>query len=185
MRVESMGLLKNRAGSAEVRDELLNAALHDPNVGVRLEALEGLKPLLGRSRMSARPCSQVLRTDDNPAVRMEAVDVLVAQRDDSMVGALQNLYQKEDNSYVRLKLREGAEGHECFDRHFLARWHYSRCCRSPGPSADGLVCRNGTCEKVIHGTAPAGSRLRVNAHGPVTLEGGRLPANSQYTVKVR
>jgi DUF4097 and DUF4098 domain-containing protein YvlB len=36
----------------------------------------------------------------------------------------------------------------------------------------GMTCKNGNCEKVIYGTAPAGSRLRVNAHGPVTLEGG-------------
>ena len=47
--------------------------------------------------------AQVLLADDNPAVRMQAVDLLVAHRDDAMVGVLQNLVQKEDNSYVRLK----------------------------------------------------------------------------------
>ncbi|HTS25562.1 MAG TPA: hypothetical protein VMH81_06790 [Bryobacteraceae bacterium] len=47
----------------------------------------------------------------------------------------------------------------------------------------GVTCRNGTCEKVIYGVAPAASRLRVNAHGPVTLEGGTAP-NLQYTVTV-
>jgi DUF4097 and DUF4098 domain-containing protein YvlB len=47
----------------------------------------------------------------------------------------------------------------------------------------GLTCKNGKCEKVIYGSAPAGSRLRVNAHGPVTLEGGASP-NLQYTVTV-
>src|SRR4051812_42504313 len=52
-----------------------------------------------------------------------------------------------------------------------------------GAQRGGLVCRNGSCEKVIYGTAPAGTRLRVNAHGPVTLEGGTAPA-LQYTVKV-
>ena len=34
-------------GSSEVRDALLNALLHDSNVGVRMKALEGLKPLAG------------------------------------------------------------------------------------------------------------------------------------------
>ncbi len=47
----------------------------------------------------------------------------------------------------------------------------------------GFTCKNGTCEKVIYGTAPAGTRLRVNAHGPVKLEGGSSP-DLQYTVTV-
>src|SRR2546423_6039091 len=47
----------------------------------------------------------------------------------------------------------------------------------------GLTCKDGKCEKVIYGAAPAGSRLRVNAHGPVTLEGGASP-NLTYVVTV-
>ncbi|HEV3201468.1 MAG TPA: hypothetical protein VGZ73_26395 [Bryobacteraceae bacterium] len=47
----------------------------------------------------------------------------------------------------------------------------------------GLTCKNGKCEKVIYGTAPAGSKLRVNAHGPVALVGGTSP-NLLYTVTV-
>jgi hypothetical protein len=105
VRVESMGLLKSRTGSGEVRDELLNAVVNDANVGVRLEALKGLKPLLGDPAVR-KALLQVLRADDNPAVRKEVVDVLVAQRDDSMVSALQNVYQKEDNNYIRLKLQK-------------------------------------------------------------------------------
>jgi HEAT repeat protein len=45
----------------------------------------------------------VLLADDNPAVRMQAVDLLVSHRDDAMVGVLQHLMQREDNGYVRLK----------------------------------------------------------------------------------
>jgi hypothetical protein len=105
VRVESMGLLKTKAGSGEVRDELLNAVLHDPNVGVRLEAAKGLKALLGDPAVR-KTLLQVMRTDDNPAVRKEVVEELVAQRDDSMVSALQDLYQKEDNHYIRLKLEK-------------------------------------------------------------------------------
>jgi len=50
--------------------------------------------------------SQVLLTDTNPAVRMQVVDLLVAHRDDSVVGVLQGLVQREDNNYVRLKLEK-------------------------------------------------------------------------------
>lgn len=105
VRVESMGLLKSKAGSGEVRDELLNAVVHDPNLGVRLEALKGLKPLLGDPSVR-KTLLQVLRADDSPAVRKEVVDLLVAQRDDSMVSVLQDAVQKEDNNYIRLKLQK-------------------------------------------------------------------------------
>ena len=44
--------------------------------------------------------------DANPAVRMQVVDLLVAHRDDSVVGVLQGLVQREDNNYVRLKLEK-------------------------------------------------------------------------------
>jgi hypothetical protein len=52
------------------------------------------------------------------------------------------------------------------------------------PAADQqLVCRNGKCERTIYGAAPAGSRLRVNAHGPVTLEGG-VAKDLTYKIRV-
>jgi hypothetical protein len=102
VRVESVDLLKNRADSSEVRDALLNAVAHDSNAGVRLKALDGLKPLAADPQVR-RTLAQVLLADDNPAVRMQVVDLLVSHRDDSMVGVLQNLVQKEDNNYVRLK----------------------------------------------------------------------------------
>jgi len=92
MRVESVGLLSERAGSSDVRDALLNALTHDSNASVRMKALEGLKPLAG-----------ALVSDDDPAVRMQAVDLLVTQRDDATVGMLQGLVQKENNDYVRLR----------------------------------------------------------------------------------
>ena len=102
VRVESVDLLKNQPASSEVRDALLNALAHDSNAGVRLKAVEGLKPL-GSEPEVRKVLAQVLLSDDNAAVRMQVVDLLVEHRDDAIVGVLQNLMQKEDNSYVRLK----------------------------------------------------------------------------------
>src|SRR6185503_6453647 len=69
VRVESVGLLMRRAGAAgEVRDALLNSVAHDLNAGVRLKALEGLKPLAGDPAVR-KTLAQVLMADDNPAVR--------------------------------------------------------------------------------------------------------------------
>ena len=52
-----------------------------------------------------------------------------------------------------------------------------------GGAQPAVTCRNGRCVKVIYGTAPAARRLRVNAHGPVTVEGG-VSRDLSYTVTV-
>ena len=103
VRVESVDLLRSRAGSTEVRDALLNALSQDSNAGVRLKALEGLKPLVGDAQVR-KTLARVLLSDDNAAIRMQVVDLLVSHRDDAMVGVLQDLVQKEDNNSVRLKV---------------------------------------------------------------------------------
>jgi hypothetical protein len=102
VRVESVGLLKNRADSPQVLDSLLNTLSGDPNDGVRLSALNALKPMAGDPRV-LKTLSQVLLNDANPAMRMQVIDLMVTRRDDSVVGVLQNLMQREDNSGVRLK----------------------------------------------------------------------------------
>jgi len=103
VRVESMDLLRARVGSTEVRDALLNAVVQDANPGVRLKALEGLKPLVGDAEVR-KTLARVLLSDDNDAIRMQAVDLLVSRRDESTVGVLQDLVQKENNNGVRLKV---------------------------------------------------------------------------------
>jgi hypothetical protein len=102
VRVESVGLMKTRADSPQVLDSLLNALTTDPNDGVRLKALDALKPMAADARV-AKTLSQVLLTDANPAMRMQVIDLMVTRRDDSAVGVLQNLMQREDNSAVRIK----------------------------------------------------------------------------------
>jgi hypothetical protein len=102
VRVQSVDLLKSRPESGEVRDALLNAVAHDPNAAVRLKAVEGLKPLAADPDVR-KTLSQVLLNDDNSAIRMQVIDLLTEHRDQSIVGVLQDLMQKEDNTYVRLK----------------------------------------------------------------------------------
>jgi hypothetical protein len=105
VRVESVDLLRSQSGSTEVRDALLNVLLQDTNSGVRLKALEGLKPLAGDSEVR-KALRRVLLADDNVAVRMLVIDLLVANRDDNMVGMMQGLVQQENNNSVRLKLEK-------------------------------------------------------------------------------
>jgi hypothetical protein len=102
VRVESVDLLKNHGGSAEIRAALLEAIMHDPNPGVRLKALEGLKSF-GADTEVRRDLAQVLLKDQNPGVRIQVIDLLIAHQDAATVGLLQTLVNKEDNNYVRLR----------------------------------------------------------------------------------
>jgi len=100
VRVESVDILKDHAASAEVRAALLNSAAHDGNPGVRMKALEGLKSFAAEGEVR-ETLAQILLKDDNPGVRIQAIDMLTAHRDASVVGVLQNMVGKEDNTYVR------------------------------------------------------------------------------------
>ncbi len=65
-----------------------------------MKALEGLKSFAGDSEVR-KILAQILQMDDNPGVRIQAIDMLTSHRDASMVGVLQNMVGREDNSYVR------------------------------------------------------------------------------------
>jgi hypothetical protein len=100
VRVESVEILKSHTDSSEVRSLLLNRLAQDPNPGVRLKALDGLKPFTGDPEVR-KVLAQVLLQDDNPGVRIQVVDALISRADDKMVGVLQSVVQREDNTYVR------------------------------------------------------------------------------------
>jgi hypothetical protein len=108
VRVESVGMLKECVQSSPVRAALLDRVLHDANAGVRLKALEGLKAFAGEASVR-QTLAQVLLHDDNPGVRIETIDVLTSQRDCAMVGILQDVFQKEDNHYVRTRVQNALQ----------------------------------------------------------------------------
>jgi len=104
VRVESIGMLKDSADSEVVRKALIDAVSHDPNAGVRLKALEGLKQYAGDVAVR-QTLANVLLKDENAGVRGQAIDLLTAHHDDSIVGVLQDVMQKEDDSYIRARCR--------------------------------------------------------------------------------
>jgi len=104
VRVESIGVLKNSADSEDVRRALIDAVSHDPNAGVRLKALEGLKQYAGDPSVR-KTLADVLLKDDNAGVRVQAIDLLTTHHDDSIVGVLQDVMQKEDDGYIRTRTR--------------------------------------------------------------------------------
>jgi hypothetical protein len=105
LRVESVDLLKNNSQSAEIRTALVSVLQHDPNAGVRLKALDGLKQF-AQDPDTRQALTQVLLKDDNPGVRTQVIDLLVQRHTDAMVGVLQELLEKEDNGYIRMRCQK-------------------------------------------------------------------------------
>lgn len=108
VRVESVGMLKECAQTSGVRAALLDRVAHDPDAGVRLKALEGLKAFAADAAVR-QTLAQVLLHDSNAGVRMETIDILTSHRDDAMVGILQDVFQKEDNHYVRTRVQNALQ----------------------------------------------------------------------------
>ena len=103
LRSESVELLGRQANQARVREALLEAMQRDPNPGVRLKALEAVKPLASQAEVRQR-LARVLLEDQNPGLRVQAIDLLVQQpRQETLIGLLQGLLEREDNNYVRLR----------------------------------------------------------------------------------
>jgi hypothetical protein len=105
VRLETIGILQQRAGDREVRNTLLYALANDRNAGVRLKALEGLKAFSNDTEVR-RALTQVLTNDENPGMRVQAIELLTQQPDESLVGVLQDVAGKEENNYVRMRCQD-------------------------------------------------------------------------------
>ena len=105
VRVGTMDLLKGQSETAEVRRALLFALQHDANPGVRLKAIDALRTAAQEDE-TRRVLTEVLLSDTNPGVRTKAIDLLTQKREPALVGVLQELMAREDNSYVRMKCQK-------------------------------------------------------------------------------
>ena len=112
LRYETVGILNDRAQTADVRDTLIYALEHDENAGVRLKAMDGLRPFVQHPEVR-KALAGVLLTDGNPGMRTQAIDLLTQgvgegsgnapgnTLDRDVIGALQELMNRENNAYVR------------------------------------------------------------------------------------
>ena len=109
LRGDTVALLTTRAETVDVRNALVYTVRNDQNAGVRLKALDGLKPFIAETDVRSA-LADVLSGDSNPAMRGRAIDLLVQSLDDSekptadrrMIGVLQELISREgENAYMR------------------------------------------------------------------------------------
>ncbi|MBI1896478.1 MAG: HEAT repeat domain-containing protein [Acidobacteria bacterium] len=105
VRVDSVDLLTSRAESDEVRRALLHALQHDANPGVRLKALDGLRHSAADPE-TRRALARVVLADSNSGVRTQAIDLLTSSPQPDVAGVLQELMQREQNAYLRMKVQK-------------------------------------------------------------------------------
>lgn len=117
LRAESVEILNSSAQFADVRDALVYALLHDQNAGVRLKVMQGLTPFAQQPEVRSA-MTQVLLTDANPGMRKQAIDLLTKSLnqdnpamsfDRQVIGAMQELMQRESNEYVRQRCKTALE----------------------------------------------------------------------------
>jgi HEAT repeat protein len=72
---------------------------------VRLEALEALRPAADQADVR-EALLDVLKNDENPGVRVAAIDILLEHSDDEDVPVLTELAREHQNPYVRHKCTE-------------------------------------------------------------------------------
>ena len=108
LRAETVNVLNAGAGLPEVRGTLVFVLRNDDNEGVRLRAMEGLKAFAQEPDVRGA-LTHVLLSDADPGLRSQAIDLLTAgaaeNLDREIVGTLQELMNREDNSYVRQRSR--------------------------------------------------------------------------------
>ena len=102
VRLDTIEILKERASERDIRDTLLYVVDNDQNAGVRLKALEGLKQYAQDGEVR-KALIRVLTSDTNPGMRVQAFDLLMASHANDLIGVLQDVAQKEDNNYVRMR----------------------------------------------------------------------------------
>ena len=104
VRLDTLDILSAGAGDREVRGALRELMIGDRNPGVRQQAFEALKPHRGDPD-TRQAFVEVLLHDDNPGMRVQAIDILTENPDRDLVGLLQGLVERDQNSYIRLRSR--------------------------------------------------------------------------------
>ena len=109
LRAQTVTILVSDANESDVREALAFAMANDENTNVRLKAMEGLQRY-ANDPMVQNALAHVLLNDPNTGMRTRVIDALTGHDgqglDRQMVGALQELMSREDDSDVRERARQ-------------------------------------------------------------------------------
>ncbi|MBI2678308.1 MAG: HEAT repeat domain-containing protein [Candidatus Koribacter versatilis] len=101
-RIDAVSLLVQKPEDSKVREALVYALRYDKNVGVRLKALEALRPYVKEDVRVRDAMLEALMGDANPGVRAQALGVVKNVRQDASVRAvLMQLADKDTNVFIK------------------------------------------------------------------------------------
>jgi hypothetical protein len=90
-----------------VRQALLVALRYDKDTGVRLKALDGLKPYVAEDMRVRDAVLEALMDDSDPGVRSEAIELLKpVEADSSVREVLHTVASEDDNPHIRTVSQE-------------------------------------------------------------------------------
>jgi hypothetical protein len=107
VRNDAADLLTRQSGDQQVREALIYGLRYDNNTGVRLKAIEALKPYVKQDVHVRDAVVEAVLNDASPGVRTEAILALDAVKADSSVRrVLMDLAERDHNQYIRRKAQD-------------------------------------------------------------------------------
>jgi hypothetical protein len=103
-RMSAVELLSRQPDSRQVKEALIRALIEDDNLGVRLKALQTLKPFANKDKDVQAAFMNALAYDEAAGVRVQAIEALRSlAHDDSVSKTVQEVTKDDDNPYIKLQ----------------------------------------------------------------------------------
>jgi hypothetical protein len=103
-RMNAVELLSRQPDSRQVKEALIRALIEDDNLGVRLKALQILKPFANKDKDVQAAFMNALAYDEAAGVRVQAIEALrPLAHDDSVSKTVQEVTKDDDNPYIKLQ----------------------------------------------------------------------------------
>jgi hypothetical protein len=103
-RMSAVELLSRQPDSRQVKEALIRALIEDDNLGVRLKALQTLKPFANKDKDVQAAFMNALAYDEAAGVRVQAIEALRPfAHDDSVSKTVQEVTKDDDNPYIKLQ----------------------------------------------------------------------------------
>jgi hypothetical protein len=103
-RMDAVELLSRQPDNRQVKEALIRALIEDDNLGVRLRALQSLKPFAKQDKDVQAAFMNALAYDEAAGVRIQAIEALRPfAHDDSVSRTVQEVTKDDDNPYIKLQ----------------------------------------------------------------------------------
>lgn len=103
-RMDAVELLSRQPDNRQVKEALIRALIEDDNLGVRLRALQSLKPFAKEDKDVQAAFMNALAYDEAAGVRIQAIEALRPfAHDDSVSKTVQEVTKDDDNPYIKLQ----------------------------------------------------------------------------------